>query len=262
MYRWPEWLFNACAFRRFHQAPDAYNCQAWPFLSGKTVYLPFALVTAATGEGIWLKCTLAELAAAPTSEAPGVELDTRAIVKVEAGNGTLALVATQPDSGELAYIVAHNLPGEHNTLLREQYVAELAPGQITVAVDPALLASFRFIAPTARFRKRLNRLSLTSAFCISTSKVLRLRVLDSVLYMNGNISSALRGELARDQVAGVSGLLEIRNNLVGDDTLAAEIARALGQDERTREQPIGVYPQLGVVRLSGSVRNAQQKRRG
>ena len=34
---------------------------------------------------------------------------------------------------------------------------------------------------------------------------------------------------------------------------------ALGADPRTRDLPIGVYPRLGVVRLSGAVHNAQQK---
>jgi osmotically-inducible protein OsmY len=58
---------------------------------------------------------------------------------------------------------------------------------------------------------------------------------------------------------GVEGLAEIKNRLVGDDALAAELALALGQDARTREQPIGVYPRLGVVRLSGAVHNSQQK---
>ncbi|MGH2482465.1 MAG: BON domain-containing protein, partial [Ktedonobacteraceae bacterium] len=43
------------------------------------------------------------------------------------------------------------------------------------------------------------------------------------------------------------------------DTLAGEIARALGQDERTCELPIGVYPQLGMVRLSGFAHTAGQK---
>ena len=33
----------------------------------------------------------------------------------------------------------------------------------------------------------------------------------------------------------------------------------LAQDPRTRDLPIGVYPRLGTVRLSGAVHNAQQK---
>ncbi|MGH2478622.1 MAG: BON domain-containing protein, partial [Ktedonobacteraceae bacterium] len=76
---------------------------------------------------------------------------------------------------------------------------------------------------------------------------------------DGNVSSTLRGELTRSQVAGVEGLLEIKNNLSGDDALAGAIASALGQDERTRDLPIGVYPQLGMVRLSGFVHTTQQK---
>jgi osmotically-inducible protein OsmY len=41
--------------------------------------------------------------------------------------------------------------------------------------------------------------------------------------------------------------------------LAADLALAFAQDERTRELPIGVYPRLGIVRLSGAVHNSQQK---
>jgi hypothetical protein len=42
-------------------------------LFGKTVYLPFASVTTATGDGIWLNCTLAQLATFPESEGPAAE---------------------------------------------------------------------------------------------------------------------------------------------------------------------------------------------
>jgi osmotically-inducible protein OsmY len=90
-------------------------------------------------------------------------------------------------------------------------------------------------------------------------KGIKIRVLDGVLYLDGNISSSLRADMARDQVYGVEGLLEVKNSLVGDDTLAADLARTLGQDPRTRDLPIGVYPKLGAVRLSGAVHTAQQK---
>jgi len=91
---------------------------------------------------------------------------------------------------------------------------------------------------------------------VAASHIHNRRIDLDTINRHGAIDS---GELARDQVAGVTGLLEIKNNLIGDDTLAADIARALGQDERTSDLPIGVYPQLGVVRLSGSVSTAQQK---
>jgi len=62
-----------------------------------------------------------------------------------------------------------------------------------------------------------------------------------------------------DRVSGITSLSEIKNRVVADDTLAAGLALALGQDARTRDVPIGVYPRLGVVRLSGAVHNSQQK---
>jgi hypothetical protein len=226
---------------------------------GKTVYVPFETVTEATGDGIWLNSTMARLTAFPNSETAGVPLDSHTVVKSSAGNGTLGLVAVQPGSGELAYIVAHNLPAGRSTLLREQYVSTLEPGQITISIDPELLKSFPPYRSDRELQREVDAIIFDLGFLHIDLKGLSLRVLDSVLYMEGNISSALRGELVRDQVSGVVGLREIKNNLIGDDTLAAEIARALGQDERTRGLPIGVYPQLGVVRLSGSVHNAQQK---
>ncbi|HLI69175.1 MAG TPA: BON domain-containing protein [Ktedonobacteraceae bacterium] len=226
---------------------------------GKTVYLPFEQVTTATADGIWLNSTLAELAAAPTADPSGAELDPHTVVKNGTGSGSLALVAVQPGSGELAYIVVRNLPAGRSTMLREQYIAKLESGQITITADTALLMSLPPYRSDRVLQQEVEQILFDLGFLHIDLKGMSLRVLDGVLYMDGNISSALRGELAQDQVAGVEGLLEIKNNLIADDTLAAQIALALGQDERTRELPIGVYPQLGVVRLSGSVRNAQQK---
>lgn len=226
---------------------------------GKTFFLPFEAVTRATGDGIWLNVTLAQLVASPSNAGPGISLDTRTAVRGDAANGTLALVAAQPESGTLAYIVARNVPGGRDTLLYAQYVAEITPGQITLTVDAGVLAALPPYRSDSELQEEVDAIIFDLGFLHIDLKGLRLRVLDSVLYMEGNTSSTLRGELARDQVAGVVGLLEIKNNLIGDDTLAADIARALGQDERTSELHIGVYPQIGVVRLSGAVSNAQQK---
>jgi osmotically-inducible protein OsmY len=223
---------------------------------GKTHYLPFETVTRATGDGIWLNSTLA---ATPTIEGPGVAFDAHTVVKGSSGTGTLALVAVSPGSGELVYIVAHNIVPGRDTLLRTSNVAALSPDQITISADPTLLISQPPYRSDRELQQEVEQIMFDLPFLHIDLKGMHLRVLDSVLYMDGNISSTLRGELARDQVAGVNGLLEVNNNLVGDDTLAAQIALALGQDERTRELPIGVYPQLGVVRLSGSVHNAEQR---
>ena len=246
-------LFDASSRRLTHVAVKQSR------LFGKTFYTPFESVATATGDGVWLTITLTQLAALQSSPGPGIALDTRTDVKSKVATGTLALVAVQPGSGELAYIVAHNMPNGRDILLREQYVTTFDPGQITIAADAQFLNSLAPYRSDSDLQKEVDEIIFDLGFLHIDLKGMRLRVLDSVLYMEGNISSTLRGDLARDQVAGVAGLLEIKNNLVGDDALAADIARALGQDERTRDLPLGVYPQLGVVRLSGSVRNAQQK---
>src|SRR5437588_10715776 len=46
---------------------------------------------------------------------------------------------------------------------------------------------------------------------------------------------------------------------VGARTVASGLALARGRDARPRHLPFGVYPRLGVVRLSGAVHNSQQK---
>ena len=88
---------------------------------------------------------------------------------------------------------------------------------------------------------------------------MNIHVLDRVLYLDGNVSSSLRGEIVAKQAMGVVGLLEVKNHLVGDDQLANDLAFALGHDPRTRDLPIGIYPRLGVVRLSGAVHDPQEK---
>ncbi len=229
-------------------------------LFGKTFYVPFSTVTDATGMGVTLNITQEELIAS-TTPASGVLLDNRSGVQnTDTGaKGTLILVAVHPENGVLAYIVAHLLRPGHDTLLREGYVTKIDAGQITVSIPDAVLQTF----PAHRSDEDLQREVESVLFDFTPLHVdlpgMTIRVLDSVLYLEGNISSSLRGDIVEDQVSGIQGLLEIKNRLVGDDILAGDLAMALGRDERTRDLPIGVYPRLGVVRLSGAVHNEQQK---
>jgi osmotically-inducible protein OsmY len=143
--------------------------------------------------------------------------------------------------------------------VREEYITKIDAGQIGVSIPDAILHTL----PAHRSDEDLQREVESVLFDFTPLHVDRpgmiVRVLDSVLYLEGNISSSLRGDIVEDQVSGVQGLLEIKNLLVGDDILAGDLAMALGRDERTHDLPIGVYPRLGVVRLSGAVHNEQQK---
>jgi osmotically-inducible protein OsmY len=229
-------------------------------LFGKTVYLPFDTVVSATGDGVTLRVTGAELTASK-AEPKGALLESKSSVEREgaAGKGTILLVAVRPESGELAYIVVHHLRPGQDTLLLTGFVTKLETGRVLVSIPDATLETLPPYRPDSELRQEVEDILFDLTPLHVDFKGMKVRVLDSVLYLDGNISSSLRGDIVQDQALGVQGLLEIRNRLVGDDKLAGDLAMALGRDERTRDLPIGVYPRLGVVRLSGAVRNQQQK---
>lgn len=230
-------------------------------LFGKTVGTSYENVEDATGDGITLTIKRSEMTSATAPPVETVLLDSKSVVDNagSAGKGILMMVAVHPESGELAYIVVHNLHAGHATLLKQEYVTELSPGQVRVNISEAQLNALPPYRPDRELQQEVERILFDLTLLHVDLKGMSIRVLDSVLYLDGNISSSLRGDIARDQVEGVPGLLEIKNRLVGDDTLAADVAMALGRDPRTRDLPIGVYPRLGVVRLSGAVHNRQQK---
>jgi osmotically-inducible protein OsmY len=224
------------------------------------VYLPFDAVLGASSEEVTLRITRAELAASKT-EPSGALLESKSHVEREgaANRGTILLTAVHPENGELAYIVAHQLRPGQDTLLQSEFITKLEAGRIVVAVPEATFEALPPYRPDSELREEVEKILFDLTPLHVDFRGMKVRVLDSVLYLDGNISSSLRGDIVRDQALGVRGLLEVRNRLVGDDQLAADLAMALGRDERTRGLPIGVYPRLGIVRLSGAVRNQQQK---
>ena len=227
---------------------------------GKTTYLPYDTVTNATGEGVTLRIPGADVLAASKNAPNAIFLDNKSVV--EAGGqsrGSLLLVAVQPESGVIAYIVAHHLRPGQDTLLSEEYISNITADRITVTIPDATLQALTAYRSDADLQQEVERVLFDLTALHVDYKGMTIRVLDSILHLDGNISSSLRSDVVQDQASGVQGLLGIKNTLVGDDTLAADLARALGRDERTRDLPIGVYPKLGVIRLSGAVHTPQQK---
>ncbi|QBD82399.1 BON domain-containing protein [Ktedonosporobacter rubrisoli] len=228
---------------------------------GKTVYLAVEQIVDASSEAVRLGITLDELAKASASEPTGALFDGRSAVRQDNGSarGTLLLVGVHPDNDELAYIVARGLHAGQDTLLLGAHITRLERGQIAFSLPDAALQTLPPYRSDAELQREVEEILFDLTPLHVDFKGMRVRVLDSVLYLDGNISSSLRGDMVQDQAMGVQGLLEIKNRLVGDDKLAGDLAMALSRDPRTRELPIGVYPRLGVVRLSGAVHNGQQK---
>jgi osmotically-inducible protein OsmY len=226
---------------------------------GKTVSVPLSIVSEASGQGVMLSITRAELATSQ-SQTEAAQLDAHSTVRESGSNarGTLLLIAAQPQSGEFFYIVAHSLRANQATLLRREYISKVENGSIVVNVPEATFQTLEAYRSDEDLQREVEAVLFDFAPLHVDFPGMHVRVLDSVLYLDGNISSSLRGDIVEDQVSGVPGLLEVKNRLVGDDLLAADLAMALGRDPRTRDLPIGVYPRLGVVRLSGFVHNKQQ----
>ena len=227
---------------------------------GKTTYLPYDTVTNATGEGVTLRIPGADVVAASKSAPNAVFLDNKSIVETGGQNrGTLLLVAVQPESGTIAYLVAHHLRAGQDTLLSQEYITSITADRVTVTIPDTTLQALSAYRSDSDLQQEVERVLFDLTALHVDYKGMTIRVLDGVLHLDGNISSSLRSDVVQDQASGVQGLLGIKNTLVGDDTLAADLASALGRDERTRDLPIGVYPKLGVVRLSGAVHTPQQK---
>lgn len=231
-------------------------------LFGKIVYLPFETVVSATRDAVTLNVSRSDLSDASSVRPDGAMafLDNKSIVQNSSGaKGTLMLVAVQPESGELAYFVVHHMQPGQNTLLRQELVTKLETGLVVVSIPDATLHRLPPYRSDEELYEEVE--SILSKFTPLHVDLggLTVRVLDGVLYLDGNISSSLRGDMVQNQVFGIPGLLTIENHLVGDDKLASDLAMALAHDPRTHDLPIGVYPRLGVVRLSGAVHNSQQK---
>jgi osmotically-inducible protein OsmY len=227
----------------------------------KRSYAPFSAVEAASSDGVTLTMSSEALVSQDTAPTGGIALSARSLVVVPgSGKGTLLLVAVQPLSGTLTYVVAHQLAAGQDTLLNAAYISEVSSEGIVLNITAETLKGL----PPYRSDRELQREVEAALFDLYPLHIdmrgIKARVLDGVLYLDGNISSALRADLVERQVMSVPGLLEIKNNLVADDTLAGEVALALSRDPRTHGLPIGVYPRLGIVRLSGAVRTAEQKR--
>ena len=232
--------------------------QSRPF--GKTFYLPYETIVDATGAGITLTITRDELLAGKM-QAAGVLLDAKSVVQLvdASAKGALQLVAVHPRTGELAYCVAHHLRAGQSTLIQQQYVTSLEPGRILASISAATLQTLPPYRSDAELQQEVEAILGDLTLLHVDFKGMNIRVLDSVLYLDGNISSSLRGDIVQDQALGVPGLLQIKNHLIGDDQLASDLAMALSHDARIRDLPIGVYPRLGQVRLSGAVHTTEQK---
>ena len=231
---------------------------------GRIVPVAFATVASATEGCLMLRLSRAELAASRKAAPAGAVLDHTSVVETAptreaAPKRMIRLIAVHPESGDLAYLVAHSPRSRQQTLFCGKDVTGIKTGHISIALLETVVQTLPPYHPDRELQRAIEqRLSDLTPFHIDF-RGMQIRVVDSVLYLTGNISSSLSKDIIEDQALGVQGVGEIKNDLLGDDTLANTLALALDRDPRTHALLIGVYPRLGHVRLSGSVHTEQQK---
>ena len=82
-----------------------------------------------------------------------------------------------------------------------------------------------------------------------------VHVKNRVAYLNGHIVGSSSQNRIKNALQGISGIQEIKNNLVLDDKLTLEVAGSLGKLEHTFNCKFFTGVSHGVVVLNGEVNN-------
>ncbi len=175
---------------------------------GKIVHLPYGTVEDATGDGVTLSINRDDVAAVSSVNVEGALLDNKSVVENTAftARGILMMVAVYPENGELAYLVVHHLRPGQNSFVRQNFVTDIGTGYVKVNIPETSLNELPPYRPDDVLQREVEAILFDLTPLHVDLKGITVRVLDSVLYLDGNISSSLRGDIALDQVSGVPGL--------------------------------------------------------
>jgi osmotically-inducible protein OsmY len=86
-----------------------------------------------------------------------------------------------------------------------------------------------------------------------------VHVKNGVVYLTGHIVSMASQSLIENAIKDISGIMEIKNNLVLDDNLTLEVAASLGELEDAHDCKFFTGTSHGVVTLSGIVSDEKVK---
>ena len=73
-----------------------------------------------------------------------------------AAKGIIHLIAIHPESGELAYLVAHHLRSRQNTFLRGEYVTQIEAGHVEVSLSEATLQTLSQYHPDGELQQEIE----------------------------------------------------------------------------------------------------------
>jgi osmotically-inducible protein OsmY len=226
---------------------------------GASHYVPLDLVADANADQLSLSIPLAEVKKLPTSAAAGAVLSASTLL-VAAGKrlGHLTQLTINRETRILRHLVVdRGVRGE--ALVPASMIVTMTSKQIGVNLGAATAQS---LVPFRRDAD-LHAEAYAAIYDYEPLRIdlpgIEIHAIDGVIWLKGHVSSDLNKRLVSDQLQGITGLDELHNELLADTDLAGRISMALGRDPCTAGQMIGVYPQLGVVRLRGNVRTPEAR---
>ncbi|HET9980400.1 MAG TPA: BON domain-containing protein [Ktedonobacterales bacterium] len=223
-------------------------------LFGRELYtLPMSAIQHANPDRVELHATLDDLKRDYSQVTSVMLLTSRTQVMV--GNksvGKLIQVTVNRETQALRHLVVRGIRGE--SLVSARGIIGIEGRKILIGTGseggmPAL-TPYR---PDEEIREEVREAIFDYARLRVDLPGIAIRVIDSVLWLQGHVSSDLNKRLVQDQIANIRGLSEIHNDLIADNDLASDVAMALAKDPRTARSQIGVYPSLGHINLRGRV---------
>jgi osmotically-inducible protein OsmY len=221
---------------------------------GSTHYLPLSAVLDADVNAASAGLTR-EAIEKSTGELQGnVNFTARTRVVLNARRlGSLTQVTINRETHALRHLVVdRGLGGE--VLVSAIDISQVDARQILLDVAQAGAQPVVPFRPDAELYDEVHRAIENYARLRIDLEGIQIHAIDGVVWLKGHVSSELNRRLVQDQLTGIRGLAELHNELVADPELAAAVSAALARDPRAAGERIGVYPELGDVRLRGIVR--------
>lgn len=228
---------------------------------GHPYNVPLELVSDAHARAVSLAIDRADIpqkAQAPSSDLVRWDGATTVAVGGKAF-GRLVQLTVRRDTYALRHLVVdHGLSGGE-VVVPGAAVAEITPQRITLTLHEAQLKSLVAYRPDSELEREANEALYNYPRLRVDMGGFHARAIDGTVYLRGHISSDLNSRIAANQLVGLAGLYEVRNDLITDTDLASAVATALAADPRTHGQHIGTYPNLGTIFLRGAVQTPEAR---
>lgn len=231
------------------------------WLRSRTYSVPVDVVKGARGGGIELSITRAEIAGKSQNIPANLVRWNGATTVAAAARpiGRLAQLTARQDTHALIHlIVGRGLTGGE-VVLAATAITQIAAKRITTNLSATQSSQLPVFRPDQVLEREVNEALYNYSRLRVDLRGIVVRAIDGNVWLRGHISSDLNRRVAMDQLTGIAGLWAVQNHLIADTDLAAAVASALARDARTREQHIGVYPDLGTIVLRGMTQTAEAR---